>query len=136
MAKQPHPHIDEELVRQMISGQTPLSPRAVETASTPPVEPGIAVPDPEEIAPLEVRRRRAALPDFEKTFMSLKDIRYRSAIYVSAQTKRKVLEVVKKIGGERMTVTSYVENILCHHLERYKDEINRIHKELNTKNIL
>lgn len=136
MAKQPHPHIDEELVRQMISGQAPLTGNVVmEEPAVPDDNPDSVSASDSASAP-EPHRRRAALPDFEKTFMSLKDIRYRSAIYVSAQTKRKVLEVVKKIGGERMTVTSYVENILCHHLERYKDEINRIHKELNTKNIL
>lgn len=87
-------------------------------------------------SPPDPPRRRAALPDFKQTFMALKEIRYRSALYVSVETKRKILEVVKKIGGERMTATSYVENILCHHLELYKDEINRIHKEQNSRNII
>ena len=45
-------------------------------------------------------------------------------------------EVVKKIGCEHMTVTAYVDNILRHHLELYKDDINRIHKEQNTKELL
>lgn len=132
MAKKQNPRIDEELVRQMIGGQAPLTENVV---LEPPVAPeGPRLVDAEPIP--EPRRRRAPLPDFEKTFMTLKDIRYRSALYVSAETKRKILEVVKKIGGERMTATSYVENILCNHLELYKDDINRIHKELNTKNIL
>ena len=82
------------------------------------------------------RRRMAAVPDFEQTFMSLMDIHLRAALYVSIGTKRKILEVVKKIGGEYMTATSYVENILRQHLELYKDDINRIHKEQNTKELL
>ena len=68
--------------------------------------------------------------------MTRYDIRFRSALYVSIDTKRKVLEVVKKIGGEYMTVTSYVENILRHHLELYKDDINRIYKQKSTKNLI
>mgnify|MGYP000904367636 FL=1 len=47
-----------------------------------------------------------------------------------------ITEVVKKIGREHMTVTAYVDNILRHHLELYKDDINRIHKEQNSKNII
>lgn len=82
------------------------------------------------------RRRRAAVPDFEQTFMTLMEIRQRAALYVSIGTKRKILEVVKKIGGEYMTATSYVEHILRQHLELYKDDINRIHKEQNTKELL
>lgn len=58
------------------------------------------------------------------------------ALYVSLETKRKILEVVKKIGGERMTATSYVEQILRQHLDLYKEEINRIYKERSTKDLL
>ena len=76
------------------------------------------------------------VPDFEQTYMTRNDIRMRSALYVSIDTKRKVLEVVKKIGGEYMTVTSYVENILRQHLELYKDDINRIYKQKSTKNLI
>ena len=60
----------------------------------------------------------------------------RSSIYVSTHIKRMITEVVKKIGREHMTVTAYVDNILRHHLELYKDDINRIHKEQNSKNII
>ncbi len=82
------------------------------------------------------RRRTAAVPDYERTFMNLMEIRQRAALYVNLETQRKILEVVKKIGGERMTVTSYVEHILQQHLELYRDDINRIHKEQNTKELL
>ena len=100
-------------------------------AGTAHVKPGGAVAK----AP-KSRRRRTAVPYFEQTFMNLMEIRQRAALYVSIGTKRKILEVVKKIGGEYMTATSYVENILRQHLELYKDDINRIHKEQNTKELL
>ena len=64
------------------------------------------------------------------------DIHVRSALYVSIDTKRKVLDVVKKIGSEYMTATSYVENIVRQHLELYKDDINRIYKQKSTKNLI
>ncbi len=136
MAKQPNPRIDEELVRQMIGGQAPLTENVVVDTDAEPHPEDAPPPETASAGTAEPRRRRAPLPDFEKTFMARKDIRYRSALYVGVETKRKILDVVKKIGGERMTATSYVENILCNHLELYKDDINRIHKEQNSKNLI
>ena len=80
--------------------------------------------------------KKIVIPDFEQTYMTRHDIHVRSALYVSIDTKRKVLEVVKKIGSEYMTATSYVENIVRQHLELYKDDINRIYKQKGTKNLI
>ena len=142
MAKKQNPRIDKELVRQMIGGQAPLTENVViqpNVGSDPQPE------SPEEALPLdagaasssEPRRCRAPLPDFEKTFLVSQDNTRtgRSSIYVSIHIKRMITEVVKKIGREHMT-TAYVDNILRHHLELYKDDINRIHKEQNSKNII
>lgn len=144
MIKKQNPRIDEELVRQMIGGQAPLTENVV-------IQPNVGSdPQPESpeeaLLPLdagaasssEPRRRRAPLPDFKKTFLVSQDNTRtsRSSIYVSTHIKRMITEVVKKIGREHMTVTAYVDNILRHHLELYKDDINRIHKEQNSKNII
>ena len=76
------------------------------------------------------------IPDFEQTYMTRHDIHVRSALYVSIDTKRKVLDVVKKIGSEYMTATSCVENIVRQHLELYKDDINRIYKQKSTQSLI
>ncbi|WP_302365704.1 DUF3408 domain-containing protein [uncultured Alistipes sp.] len=76
-----------------------------------------------------------AATEFERIFMTPLTIRARSAIYVSGATKQKILEIVRKVGGERMTVTSYAEHILRQHLAQYKEEINRIYEERGKKNL-
>ena len=70
--------------------------------------------------------------DFDRMFLQPRSIRARSALYVSSETKRKVLEV----GDQRTTATSYVENILRHHLDLYKDEINRLYQERTLQDLL
>ena len=52
------------------------------------------------------------------------------------QTKRRIAEVVHNLGGRRMSMTSYVENILRRHLALHRDEINRLHRKRRTRNIL
>jgi hypothetical protein len=147
MAKKPKVEVDEGLVRQVIAGQLPLTTKVTReiedpAQQEPQAEPDVVVRDSEEEqdiptpAPEPRRRRTMVIPDFEQTYMIRHDIHVRSALYVSIDTKRKVLDVVKKIGSEYMTATSYVENIVRQHLELYKDDINRIYKQKSTQNLI
>ena len=136
MAKKQNPRIDEELVRRMIGGQAPLTENVVIQPHVGPdpqseLSEEAPLPDPAASSPSEPRRRRAPLPVSQDNTRTS-----RSSIYVSTHIKRMITEVVKKIGREHMTVTAYVDNILRHHLELYKDDINRTHKEQNSKNII
>ena len=90
--------------------------------------PAVQTENSDEWPPMEqpqttepVSGKKIVIPDFEQTYID---------------TKRKVLEVVKKIGSEYMTATSYVENIVQQHLELYKNDINRIYKQKSTKNLI
>ena len=74
--------------------------------------------------------------DFDRMFLQPRSIRTRSTLYVSSETKRKVLEVVHKVVNHHTTAISYVENIIRHHLDLYKDEINRLYQERNPQDLL
>lgn len=82
------------------------------------------------------RRRTVAPSRYEQLFLRENIVRQRSAIYVSADTKAKLTDVVRRLGWSRISVTSFAENILSHHLELFRDEINRLHRQRNTKDIL
>lgn len=135
MAKR-NPSIDEEEMRRVLGNQGPLLD-AYQSSDDPPVKKSAEQPKTGAEEPItEIRRRRTALPDFEQAFMNPQDIRNRSAIYVSGDTKRKIFEVVRNIGSDRMTATSYVENIIRHHLSLYKEEINRLYEERKNDTLL
>lgn len=52
---------------------------------------------PERAHVPDIRRRRSmTLPDYKKTFLVRVDYDLRASLYVSAPTKRKILEVLKK----------------------------------------
>lgn len=82
------------------------------------------------------RRRTVAPSRYEQLFLRENIVRQRSPIYVSADTKAKLTDVVRRLGWSRISVTSFAENILSHHLELFRDEINRLHRQRNTKDIL
>ena len=47
---------------------------------------------------------------------------------VSRATHEKLMRIVTVISGRKVTVSSYVENILLRHFEQYQDEINTLYE--------
>lgn len=82
------------------------------------------------------RRRRVALPDFGEAFMHDSRIPRRHVVYINGALKRKITDVVRELGGGEVSLAGYVENIIEHHLEMYRDEINRRHQAARRDEIL
>ena len=120
-AKRPRIEVDEELMRQMIAGQAPLDSEVVRRIPEPEEEDtnaleentsetvsGASAPTAEKTdvdtqtttgkESAGFRRKKIALPDFERTFFAPADCRNRSAIYISAATKYKVSAILHLLG--------------------------------------
>ena len=78
-------------------------------------------------------RKKIALPDFERTFFAPVDCRNRSAIYVSAQTKRRVSAILHLQGNDNTRLTALVDNILRFVMDIYRDELNYLHEKKNNR---
>ena len=156
MAKKPKIEVDESLVKQVIAGQLPITtkvtrvipeqiPSGTATDAIPAEPPSVPEIDTEKIpdetpsvpAAQEPRRRRTPpLSDYERMFLTPVEYGIRATLYVNASTKRKILEILKRIGGERLSATSYVDNILQHHIETFRDGIlkNLFNNDLKISN--
>ena len=148
--------VDEELMRQMIAGQASLDSKVVrriseseeentddpeeKTSATASVA-SVAVAEKTDVdtqtttvkEPAGFRRKKIILPDFERTFFAPVDCRNRSAIYVSAQTKRKVSEILHLLGNESTRLTALVDNMLRFVMDIYSDELNYLHEKKNKR---
>ena len=155
-AKRPRIEVDEELMRQMIAGQAPLDSEVVRRIPEPEEEDtnaleentsetvsGASAPTAEKTdvdtqtsgvkEPAGFRRKKLALPDFERTFFAPTDCRNRSAIYVSAPTKGKVSEILHLLGNESTRLTALVDNMLRFVMDIYSDELNYLHEKKNKR---
>ena len=156
LSKHPRIEVSEELMRQMIAGQAPLESKVVRMIPEPEEENTDA---PEENTsetvseasapttektdvntqttpvkePAGFRRRKISLPDFERTFFAPVDCRNRSAIYVSAQTKHKVSEILHLLGNESTRLTALADNMLRFVIGIYSDELNYLHEKKNNR---
>lgn len=61
-----------------------------------------------------------------RTFLTPVILRHRSGVYLSEETKSRVVQIVRRLGGSEMSYSGYVENIVRQHLETYRSEIDRL----------
>ena len=74
------------------------------------------------------RKRKGGSGDYRETYFQKVELADRQPLYVSRTTHEKLMRIVTVIGGRKVTVSSYVENILLHHFEQYQDEINTLYE--------
>ena len=74
------------------------------------------------------RRRKGGSGDYQETYFQKVELADRQPLYVSRTTHEKLMRIVTVIGGRKVTVSSYVENILLRHFEQYQDEINTLYE--------
>jgi len=158
LSKRPRIEAAEELMRQMIAGQAPLDSKVVrripepEEKNTDATEEntsetvsGASAPTTEKTdvdtqtttvkEPAGFRRKKLSLPDIERTFFASVDCRNRSAIYVSAQTKRKVSAILHLLGNDNIRLTALVDNMLRFVMDIYSDELNYLHEKKNSRRL-
>ena len=148
-SKRPCIEAAEELMRQMIAGQAPLDSKVVRRIPEPEEE-NTDAPEGNTSAPTAektnvdtqtttgkesagFRRKKIALPDFERTFFAPVDCRNRSAIYVSTQTKCKVSAILHLLGDDTTRLTALADNMLRFVMDIYSDELNYLHEKKNNR---
>ena len=135
MAKQSGgmPKIDEDFMKELISQGVPAKRENLpDDAPLPGGEKVITQEgQQEEVVRVEKptpRRRKGGTGDYQETYFQKVELADRQPLYVSRTTHEKLMRIVTVIGGRKVTVSSYVENILLRHFEQYQDEINTLYE--------
>ena len=135
MAKQSGgmPKIDEDFMKELISQGVPAKRENLpDDAPLPGGEKVITQEgQQEEVVRVEKptpRRRKGGTGDYRETYFQKVELADRQPLYVSRTTPEKLMRIVTVIGGRKVTVSSYVENILLRHFEQYQDEINALYE--------
>lgn len=142
MAKQNggKPQIDEDFMKEIISQGMPVKKQetpsvTVETPDKPDDKPETvnkeeirAEPKEEKTVKEPARKKKNAPGDYRETYFGRVDLTDRQPLYVSRTTHEKLMKIVTVIGGRKVTVSSYVENILLRHFDQFQDEINELYE--------
>lgn len=74
------------------------------------------------------KQRRLSLEEYRTTYLQVPKIADRKPVFVSGEVRDKLDEVVRRLGGRRMSVSGLLENIARHHLSFYESDIEQWRK--------
>ena len=80
---------------------------------------------PETVTPKRTgsKQRKESLEQYRETFLQVPKLEDRKPVFVSRETRDRLDEIVRKLGGRRMSVSGFVENLARHHLELYNEDV-------------
>lgn len=82
------------------------------------------------IIPIEKMKSKNKQPiDYRKTFLIAPKLEDRKTVFISRSTRDSLDKIARQLGDRKMSVSGFLENMANHHLEEYKDEINKLYKQ-------
>lgn len=135
MAKRPTVEVDEDYLKEIMAGgvSRPVKEPPKPVKESPMEEEKETAIPVESKEPVKTGRKKREAQDYETIFLERKASVARRQIYISAELYDKITGFLPVIAGHGFGITSYVNNILTHHLELYKDDINELYERKSKK---
>lgn len=86
-----------------------------------------------EVPREESKRKRTKIPDYESLFIQEVGITARTgkSVYIRKEHHDKIMKIIQVIGKNQVSLFSYIDNVLSHHLATYQYEITELYNENN-----
>ena len=115
------------------SNESDYSQQNNEEINSKPTEPSQLSEPAEKIAETQTisakrisqKQRKASLEDYKNSFRVPPKISDRKTVYLSAETRDRLDEIVRRLGGRGSSVSGFIENMAKEHLDAYRDEIEQ-----------
>ena len=115
------------------SNESNLSQHNDEEIYSKPTEPSQPSEPTEKIAETQTisakrisqKQRKASLEDYKNNFLNPPKITDRKTVYLSAETRDRLDEIVRRLGERGSSVSGFIENMAKEHLEVYRDDIDQ-----------
>lgn len=69
------------------------------------------------------KHRKESLEEYRETFLQIPKLDDRKPVFVSREVRDRLDEIVRKLGGRRLSVSGFIENLARHHLNAYHEDI-------------
>lgn len=117
------PDITAEVRQEIEVAELPIKIPVQATESATP----ISAPA-ESLTKAPEKRKRKQQADYQSLFFTRVDFTHRKPLYITATTHRRLMRIVHLMDESKATIGSYVENIILHHLDMFKEDIDTIYQ--------
>lgn len=69
------------------------------------------------------KQRKESLEEYRQAFLIVPKIEDRKPVFVSREVRDQLDEIIRKLGGRRMSMSGFIENLARHHLETYREDV-------------
>lgn len=69
------------------------------------------------------KQRKASLQEYHDAFLTVPKITDRKTVFISSGIRERLVDIVRKLGAEKSSVSGFIENLVRDHLSEYKDDI-------------
>lgn len=69
------------------------------------------------------KQRKESLEEYRETFLTVPKIEDRKPVFVSCDSRDRLDEIARRLGGRGMSVSGLIENLVRHHLQLYYEDI-------------
>lgn len=89
----------------------------------------------EESIPEANKKRKGKHEQYEELFFkdSSQSARLGKAVTIRPEFHDKIMKIIQVIGSNKISLFSYIDNVIIQHLEMYKQEINELYDSRNEK---
>jgi hypothetical protein len=103
---------------QPVAKVQPVSPPETEKAET-----------PEQ--PKEENRRKRKTQDYESLFIRESGITARlgKTVYIRKEFHDRILKIIQVVGGNEVSLFSYIDNVLAHHFDNFQEDISQAYRQ-------
>lgn len=106
----------------------------VEVESPPPIEQEANMPEHEiKTSPprRESSKRKRGQVDYGDVFLKRKEFKNRQSVYISQEVHATISRLVHVLAltGNEISVGGYIDNVLCEHLENYKEVFAQMYRK-------
>jgi hypothetical protein len=69
------------------------------------------------------KQRKESLEEYRGAFLQVPTLEDRKPVFISREVRDRLDEIVRRLGGRRMSLSGFIENLARHHLEMYRDDV-------------
>ncbi|KAA6344195.1 hypothetical protein EZS27_008166 [termite gut metagenome] len=102
--------------------ENPTTTILTSQTSMPGGEPNNHVPDKPAKKTISTKERKSSLAEYRETFLAVPKITDRKNVFISNSTREMIVGVVRRFGGEKTSVSGFLENLVLHHFEIYGED--------------
>jgi len=78
--------------------------------------------DKTEKKTVSAKQRKSDLSEYREIFLKVPKIIDRKNVFISNSTREMIVGIVRLFGGEKTSVSGFLENLVLHHFEVYTDD--------------